>query len=136
MTMTTENSNLHLPSNIYPIQVGNDGLADLFAEENRGFLSRIMNRPALRKLVQMKYGGLNDDGLIRKYLRGIPGISEMQTKLATMPTGCALAEPGERPWGLLLLNGEYREVCRCDRTNCSRYYAECRPEEATHARAK
>ena len=129
-------SNLHIRSNIYPVHAEEDGRVNFFSQKNRRFLSRVMDRPALRKLVQLEHGGIGGDEHIRKYLARMPGISTLQVRVATTPLGCALARSGDRPWGLVLRDGEYREICRCQEIDCSRYSIECRREEIGDARAE
>lgn len=118
-------------SNVYPATV-HDGAIPLFAEENRAFLARILDRRALRKLIEMRFGRLNDDRLMGQYADTMPGLSKWQARRITLSDGCAYAEPDEKPWGVTLHKGEFREVCKCRRRRCQ-HFSECRPEEPRNA---
>ncbi len=124
-------SNLQIRSNIYPVIVRKDRI-DLTA--NLRFCSRITDRKALRRLVDIVQPGMNYDEQRVRCAQKIPGLSEWQIKRIITPDECShpLAPRGGKPWGVSILNGELKFVCKCDFISCP-LFCKCRPEEVTNA---
>ena len=123
--MKTERSNVQIISNVYPVKVTGNRI-DMQA--NTQFVSRIVDRDALRRLVDMIYPGLNYDKLRIRYAKTIPGISDWQANRIGIPDTCALAPSGEKPWGVLIVHGELKYVCKCEMRGCKKFN-ECRAGE-------
>lgn len=127
--MKTERSNLQIISNVYPVNVTGNRI-DMKA--NSRFVSRITDRDALRRLVDMIHPGLNYDELRIRYAKTIPGLSDWHANRVGIPDTCALAPPGEKPWGVSIVHGELKYVCKCEIRECEKFNNECRPEEGSH----
>lgn len=125
--MKTKQSNVQVTSNVYPVNV-RDNRIDM--EANPRFVSRITNRTALRRLVDIVHPGLNYDDLRIRYAKTIPGISDWQVKRVGIPDACSLAPAGEKPWGVSIVYGELKYVCKCKFRECPRI-SECKPEEVS-----
>jgi hypothetical protein len=115
-------SNVQLTSNVYPVKA--DGEYIDFTE-NVDFVSRVWNREALIKLFQYVYHVLQDNRILNNYVKEIPGLSEWQIRRIMTPDECSFA-PGEKPWGIVIGDGRFKEVCKCNRGDCSEF-SKCRP---------
>lgn len=122
--MNTERSNVQMTSNVYPVET-QDGHIDI--ENNEAFVARIAGRSALRRIVQMRYGGINDWRMYEKYARMIPGMQEWQVRAIVHADSGPGCEPGDRPWGPVRHGDEITEECRCDNTRCV-YFKQCRSD--------
>lgn len=125
--MKPERSNLQITSNVYPVNVTENYIN---MKANSLFVSRITDRDALRRLVDIIHPGLNYNDQ-RNYAQTIPGISDWQAKRIKIPDECALSPTGERPWGFSIINGELNYVCKCNIRSCG-HFDKCRPEEVTN----
>lgn len=118
-----KNSNVQLTSNVYPVKA--DGERIDFTE-NRDFVRRVWNREALIKLFQYVYHMPPDSRILEK-AKNIPGLSDWQIQRIKTPDECALGMSGEKAWGIVIQNGSFKEICKCDQRDCSEYLR-CRPE--------
>ncbi len=125
--MSETKSNIHLLSNVYRVSAP-DGRIRI--EDNPEFVGRISDIAALKKLLQFKYGRIGRWRIEVECIQNLPGIQDWQVRRMKGCDECDLAGPGERPWGFLIENGEYHEVCKCDKQEC-RLYSECRRESGT-----
>lgn len=135
--MKNNKSNIHVVSNVYPVKMTGDTIDMMNNEE---FISKIIERKALRRLVDMVFRGvgLRDDKDKVEHARKIPGITDWQAKRIGTPDEdthpYALRHtPGEKQWGIVISGGKTEYVCKCRLINCPMYYTECRPEEANNA---
>lgn len=122
--MNDQRSNVNLLSNIYPVKVL-DGKIEFKSDIE--FVGRIMDRSALKKLVFMVCGHMAYHEQIVEYLKTINGIQDLQIRRMEGCDECALAERGEKPYGFMIESGQYREICKCIKMNCSKF-KECRPD--------
>ena len=122
--MTNERSNIQLMSNVYPVDV-RQGRID-FAR-NEAFVSQVADQEALKRIIQRRYGRVNDYRILEKYASTMPGFQDWQLRRVVGCDACTLAPRGEKPWGFRVTDGRYEEVCRCDQTECQ-HYGECRPK--------
>ena len=123
----TKTSNVLLTSNVYPVKA--DGERIDFTE-NRDFVGRVWNREALIKLFQCVHHVPADARILEKYAKEIPGLSEWQLRRIKTPDECSLGLPGDKPWGIVIHDNSFYEVCRCNRRDCIRF-AECIPKMET-----
>lgn len=126
--MKAEHSNIQIISNVYPVKVTANRI-DMKANDR--FVSRITDRDALRRLVDLIYPGLNYDEQRVRYAKKIPGISSWQVDRIEKPDTCSFAPPGEKPWGVSIVFGELKYICKCEIRECKKFN-ECRPEEASN----
>lgn len=117
-----KNSNVQLTSNVYPVKSEDDHID---FSENIDFIARVWDRKALIKLFQYVYHMLPDKRILESYAKEIPGLSEWQIRRIKTPDECSFM-PGERPWGIIIGDGTFKEVCKCDNRVCSEF-AKCRP---------
>ena len=127
--MTPDRSNVHMTSNVYPVATEN-GRIDFHM--NAKFVSHVADKEALRKIIEAKYGRVNDHRQLERYASSIPGIQDWQMRRIAGCDSCSYAEVGDKPWGSRIVNGKYVTVCRCERRQCT-YFKECRPEEDQNA---
>jgi hypothetical protein len=129
--MNTERSNLHMTSNVYPVNAP-EGEVDFYS--NSDFIKQIADPAILKILINERYGGANDYRLLERYARALHGIQEWQIRRLKGCDTCSDADTGDRPWGFRIRrDGTYEEICRCQRKECMRY-VECRPDlEKTNA---
>ena len=120
----SKNSNIQLTSNIYPVKVDGEQIDFI---ENGDFVARVWDREALIKLYQYVHHVLPDTRTFEKYSKDIPGLSEWQIRRIKTPDECSLGFRGEKPWGIVIRDRSFEEVCRCNRRDCP-YFAECRPK--------
>jgi hypothetical protein len=118
-----EKSNVHLTSNVYVVRTSNERID--FAE-NSEFVSRVVEREALIKLFAYLHG-IDPDNRALEYYKGHNGLSDWQIKRIDVSDECAYS-PGEKPWGIIIHDGSFREECKCKRKNCE-HYLDCRPDE-------
>jgi hypothetical protein len=78
----------------------------------------------------MVHPGLNYDELRIRYAGTIRGISDWQVKRVGIPDTCALAPAGEKPWGVSIVDGKLKYVCKCKIRECPRIN-ECKPEQVS-----
>ena len=123
----TKNSNVQLTSNVYPVKVDGERIDFI---ENGDFVGRVWNREALIKLFQCVHHMPPDTRILEKYAKEIPGLSEWQIRRIKTPDECSLGLRGEKPWGIVIRDESFEEVCRCNRRDCIRF-AECRPKMET-----
>lgn len=98
------NSSVGFRSNVYPVK-GEDCLRD------REFLSVIHDPYALATFKRLSTGY---------------SLTPIQKEEQQAAQRCVYAEPGEYPWGTVLIDGEMTHVCRCENYHCS-YIKDCRP---------
>jgi len=124
--MSKNTSSIHFTSNVFPVNVS-DGRINF--NENDEYIEKITDRSALKKLFRLQYGGTIDERDYLQSLRSnpIPGIKEWQIKRFETPDECALAEKGEKPWGLIIKDGKYFEICKCLKKDC-REFKICRSD--------
>lgn len=120
--MNVQRSSVNLLSNVYPVKVS-DGKIDI--DKNSEFVGRIMDRSALKKLVCMRHQGVRYHNDYVRYLLTIPGVQNLQIRRMEGCDECSLAEPGDKPWGFIIVNGHYYEICKCIKQEC-RLFKECK----------
>ena len=122
--MNIERSNVHMTSNVYPVQACDDRI-DFGSNPN--FIAQLADREALRQLVRMQYGSVNDHRLMMQYAESMPGLQDWQARRIGGCDSCSYAEPGDKPWGAQIVSGKYIQICRCEKSECVRF-TECRPD--------
>ena len=98
------NSSVGFRSNVYPVK-GEDCLRD------REFLSVIHDPEALTVFKRLSTGY---------------SLTSIQKEEQQAAVHCMHAEPGEYPWGTVLVDGRMTYVCRCEHYRCP-YIKNCRP---------
>lgn len=119
----TTNSNVQLRSNVYPVMTEGDTIN---FRENSDFVRRVWNREALIRLICLAWRISGDKDLLQKYAPEIPGIQQWQIRRLKTPDNCVEC-PNEKPWGIVIRDDDFYEVCRCQKKDC-RLFAKCRPD--------
>lgn len=113
--MSKDISNLSLVCNVYPVKVKNN---QIDWDQNIKFIARITDREALGKLIEMKCPGLRDDDQRKAHAAKIPGLSKWQIEWMTFPESCYACDKGDKPWKLVIVNGESISIYKCRKQSC------------------
>jgi len=117
-------SNVRVVSNVYPVatvttsQLPGSPEFTCGVVDDAEFRRQIWCKSALRKLSDLKVGGIVDDRHRRQFLIDRQLVEPSQIDFCWDPDYCVDCLPGERPFGPVIKGNDTVIECRCTHASC------------------